>query len=68
MHLCDRALTQENTDLISARGDNSVQDVIPRVIEDGLIVSELCATQHGVIGTANVVETNLGKCIQLQGQ
>ena len=66
MRLGDRVLTQENTDLISARGDNCVQDVIPCVIENGLIVSELCATQYGVIGTANVVETNLGKYIQLR--
>ena len=40
--------------------------MIPCVIENGLVVSEVCATQYGVIGTANVVETNLGKYIQLR--
>lgn len=40
-------------------GDNSVQDVIPCVIENRCVVCELCATQHGTIGTASVVETDL---------
>jgi hypothetical protein len=41
---CDRVLTEENADLIFVCGDNSVQDMIPCVIENGLVVSELCAT------------------------
>ena len=58
-YLCDRALTQENADLVFVGGDNSVQDVIPCVIENRCVVCELCATQHGTIGTASVVETDL---------
>ena len=45
--------------MIFVRGDDGVQDEVPCVIEDRFVVGELCATQHGVIGTANVVETDL---------
>ena len=45
--------------MIFVRCDNSIQDVIPCVVENRFVVSELCATQYGTIGTASVVETNL---------
>ena len=46
--------------MVLVGGDNSVQDVIPCVIVNRCVVCELCATQHGTIGTASVVETDLG--------
>jgi len=58
-YLCDRVLTQENADMVFVGGDNSVQDVTPCVIENRCVACELCATQHGTIGTASVVETDL---------
>lgn len=59
-------LTKENADLIFVRYDNSVQDMIPRVIENGCVVREICATQHRVIGATDVIVTNL-RSIQPQG-
>jgi len=54
------SLTKENADLVFIRRDKCVQDVIPCVIEDGRVVGELRSTQHGDIGPASVVETDLG--------
>lgn len=60
------SLTEENANLIFVRCNNSVQDMVPRVIENGCIVCELCATQDRMIGATDVIETYL-RYIQLQG-
>lgn len=45
--------------MIFVRGENSVQDVIPRVIKNGLVVCEICVRQDRVIGATDVIETEL---------